>query len=89
MKLETRVQRVTGVHLEPRAVIASYDRKSGRYTINVSHGLGVVQVRVELASILGVAPEQVRVVAPRDVGGNFGTRNATHPEFALVAYAAG
>jgi carbon-monoxide dehydrogenase large subunit len=88
VKLETRVQRVTGVHLEPRAVIASYDRESGRYTINVSHGLGVVQVRVELASILGVAPEQVRVVAPRDVGGNFGTRNATHPEFALVAYAA-
>ena len=88
VKLETRVQRVTGVHLEPRAVIASYDGESGRYTVNVSHGLGVVQVRLEIATILGVAPEQVRVVAPRDVGGNFGTRNATHPEFALVAYAA-
>ena len=88
VQLETRVQRVTGVHLEPRAVIASYDGESGRYTVNVSHGLGVVQVRLEIATILGVAPEQVRVVAPRDVGGNFGTRNATHPEFALVAYAA-
>ena len=37
--------------------------------------------------ILGVPPRTVRVVA-RDVGGNFGTRNAIYPEFALVAWAA-
>jgi aerobic carbon-monoxide dehydrogenase large subunit len=48
----------------------------------------VVQMATELAAILGTAPANVRVAAPRDVGGNFGTRNATHPEFALVAYAA-
>jgi aerobic carbon-monoxide dehydrogenase large subunit len=88
VQLETRIQRVTGVHLEPRAVVASYDAQGGRYTVHVTHGAGVVQMRQELAIILGVPPEQVRVVAPRDVGGNFGTRNATHPEFALVAYAA-
>jgi carbon-monoxide dehydrogenase large subunit len=88
VRLQTRVQRVTGVHLEPRASLASYDPQTQRYTIHVIHGLGVVQVRLELATILGVAPEQVRVVSPRDVGGNFGTRNATHPEFALAAYAA-
>ena len=88
VRLETRVQRVTGVHLEPRAVIASYDSASGRYTVHVTHGLGVVQQSTELAAILGVERAQVRVIAPRDVGGNFGTRNATHPDFALVAYAA-
>jgi aerobic carbon-monoxide dehydrogenase large subunit len=88
VRLETRVNRVTGVHLEPRAVIASYDAETGRYLVHLSHGLGVVQMRIELASVLGVAPEQIRVVAPRDVGGNFGTRNATHPDFALVAFAA-
>jgi carbon-monoxide dehydrogenase large subunit len=30
----------------------------------------------------------VRVVAPQDVGGNFGTRNALYPEFVLLALAA-
>ena len=88
VRLDTRIQRVTGVHIEPRAVVASFDADAERYTIHVSHGLGVVQVRTELATILGVAPEQVRVIAPRDIGGNFGTRNATHPEWALVAHAA-
>ncbi len=41
----------------------------------------------EIAIILGIPPEQVRVIA--EVGGNFGTRNFFYPEFALVAWAAG
>ena len=41
----------------------------------------------ELAAILDVPEEKVRVVSG-DVGGNFGTRNAFFPEFALVAWAA-
>jgi carbon-monoxide dehydrogenase large subunit len=82
------VQRVTGVHMEPRAATATWDEASGVYTVHASHGLGVVQFRDELATILGVPPAQVRVTAPRDVGGNFGTRNATYPEFALIAWAA-
>src|SRR2546430_10719868 len=40
-----------------------------------------------LASTLGVPEGAVRVVA-REVGGNYGTRNAFYPEFALVAWAA-
>ena len=35
----------------------------------------------------GLPQEKVRVIA-RDVGGNFGTRNSSYPEFALVAWAA-
>jgi aerobic carbon-monoxide dehydrogenase large subunit len=45
-----------------------------------------VRQKHELASILDVPMERVRVVSG-DVGGNFGTRNAFYPEFALVAWA--
>lgn len=82
------VQRVTGVHMEPRSSSAEYDASTGRYTIHASGGQGVVIMRDQIAASLGVEPSRVRVVAPRDVGGNFGTRNAVYPEFVLLAHAA-
>jgi carbon-monoxide dehydrogenase large subunit len=85
VKLDTWIQRVTGVPLEPRAAIGSYDPASGRTTLYAGSG-GVVRQKHELAGVLDVAPERVRVVSG-DVGGNFGTRNAFYPEFALVAWA--
>ena len=85
VKLTTWIQRVTGVPMEPRAAVGSYDAASGRYTLYAGSG-GVVRQKNELATVLGVAPERVRVVSG-DVGGNFGTRNAFYPEFALVAWA--
>jgi carbon-monoxide dehydrogenase large subunit len=88
VRLTTWVQRVTGVHMEPRAVAAAWDEAASVYTVYASHGVGVVQFREELAATLGVSNDHVRVVAPGDIGGNFGTRNATYPEFALVAWAA-
>ncbi|HKA78937.1 MAG TPA: xanthine dehydrogenase family protein molybdopterin-binding subunit [Xanthobacteraceae bacterium] len=86
VRLDTWVQRVTGVPLEPRAAVGSYDPVSGRTTLYAGSG-GVVRQKNELAVVLGVPPERVRVVSG-DVGGNFGTRNAFYPEFALVAWAA-
>jgi aerobic carbon-monoxide dehydrogenase large subunit len=88
VRLTSWVQRVTGAHMEPRAVVAAWDETEELYTVHASHGIGVVQMRDELAVVLGVPKERVRVIAPQDVGGNFGTRNATYPEFALVAWAA-
>jgi carbon-monoxide dehydrogenase large subunit len=88
VRLASQVQRVTGVHMEPRAATAAFDEATGVCTVHASHGIGVVQLRDELAAVLGVAPDTIRVIAPRDVGGNFGTRNATYPEFALIAWAA-
>ena len=85
-KLETAVQRVTGVPLEPRAAIGIYDSNTKRYTLHAGSG-GVVRQKHELAAVLGVPPADVRVECG-DVGGNFGTRNAFYPEFALVAWAA-
>jgi carbon-monoxide dehydrogenase large subunit len=46
-----------------------------------------VRIKSDLAATLGVPERAVRVVA-REVGGNYGTRNAFYPEFALVAWAA-
>jgi aerobic carbon-monoxide dehydrogenase large subunit len=84
--LDTWVHRVTGVPLDARAALGAYDVESGRYTLFAGSG-GVVRQRRELAGVLGVAEAAVRVVSG-DVGGNYGTRNAFYPEFALVVWAA-
>jgi carbon-monoxide dehydrogenase large subunit len=85
VRLETQVQRVTGVPLEPRAAVGAYDATSGRYTLYAGSG-GTNRQKRELAVILGVEEDGVRVVS-REVGGNFGTRNAFYPEFALICWA--
>lgn len=84
--LETWVQRVTGVPLDARAAIGVYDPARKRYTLHAGSG-GVVRQKHELAGALGVPVSDVRVECG-DVGGNFGTRNAFYPEFALVVWAA-
>ena len=84
-RLETWVQRLTGVPLEPRSAVGAYDPVTKRYTLYAGSG-NVTRQKRELSTILGVPEEQVRVVA-KDIGGNFGTRNAFYPEFALVAWA--
>jgi carbon-monoxide dehydrogenase large subunit len=86
VKLDTWVQRVTGVPLDARAAVGIYDATSGRYTLHAGSG-GVVRQKRELAAILGVPEHMVRVLSG-DVGGNYGTRNAFYPEFALVVWAA-
>lgn len=88
VRLTTQVQRVTGVHMEPRTAAASYDPNTGRYIVRCSGGIGVIQIRDHLAESLGVETDKVRVAAPSDVGGNFGTRNATRPEWVVIAHAA-
>jgi carbon-monoxide dehydrogenase large subunit len=86
VQFETWIARVTGVPMEPRAAVGVYDEDTGRYTLYAGGG-AVVRPKNELAGILGIDPEMVRVVA-KDVGGNFGTRNSFFPEFAMVPWAA-
>ncbi|MGH7093910.1 MAG: xanthine dehydrogenase family protein molybdopterin-binding subunit, partial [Stellaceae bacterium] len=80
------IGRVTGVPMEPRAGLGEYDAATGRYTVYAGSG-GAVRQKRELATILGVPLDKVRVVS-LDVGGNFGTRNRVYPESGLVAWAA-
>src|SRR5262249_18116634 len=87
VRLDTWIQRVTGVPMEPRTNIAEYDVASGCFTLHSGSGRGVAKLRLDLAQVLGVSPERVRVVC-QDMGGNFGTRNFFYPEYALLAWAA-
>lgn len=81
-----RHQRVAGVPLEPRGVLAAWDGARGLLTVwsstQVPHDL-----RDAIAEALGLAVNQVRVVAP-DVGGGFGVKLNTYPEELLVAHLA-
>jgi carbon-monoxide dehydrogenase large subunit len=87
VRLDTWVQRVTGVPLEPRTTIADYDRASGQYTLYSGTGRGVAKARLDLARALGVPADDVRVLC-EEMGGNFGTRNFFYPEWTLLAWAA-
>src|SRR6516164_2966962 len=80
------IGRVTGVPLELRAALGAYDAATGRYTLYAGSG-GAVRQKRELASVLGIAPDNLRVLS-YDVGGNFGTRNRVFVEFGLVLWAA-
>ncbi|HEX3399035.1 MAG TPA: xanthine dehydrogenase family protein molybdopterin-binding subunit [Acetobacteraceae bacterium] len=86
VSFSTWVQRIAGVTMEPRAAVGGYDPSTGQYTLHAGAG-GAVRPRHDMAVVLGVADEQVRMVM-HDVGGNFGTRGASNPEFALVCWAA-
>jgi aerobic carbon-monoxide dehydrogenase large subunit len=87
VRLDTWIQRVTGVTMETRTATAEYDAASGHYTLYAGTGSGVATERVQLAHILDVPVEKVRC-ACKDMGGNFGTRNFFFPEYALIAWAA-
>jgi aerobic carbon-monoxide dehydrogenase large subunit len=87
VRLDTWVQRVSGVPMETRTTTAEYDEASEQYTLHAGSGRGVAKLRLDLAQILGVPAEQVGCVC-KDMGGNFGTRNFFYPEYALLAWAA-
>ncbi len=87
VRLDSWVHRVTGCPLEPRSVVGEFDAATNRYTVYTASGRGAVQCRERLASVLGVKLEQCRAVFS-DMGGNFGTRNAFSPEYALMPWAA-
>jgi carbon-monoxide dehydrogenase large subunit len=73
VEMNFHVGRVTAVPLETRAALGHYDTASDRYTLYAGSG-GAVRQKAELAAVLGVAPERVRVLS-YDVGGNFGAQS--------------
>jgi carbon-monoxide dehydrogenase large subunit len=84
--MDVHIGRVTGVPLEPRSALAVYDPATARTTLYAGSG-GAVRQKREISSVLGIAPETLRVLS-HDVGGNFGTRNRVFVEFPLVTWAA-
>ena len=84
--MDFNIGRVTAVPMELRAALAHYDATSDRYTLYAGSG-GAVKQKQEMAHVLGIAPDKLRVLS-FDVGGNFGSRNRPYVEFGLVLWAA-
>ena len=78
--------RVATAAMELRAALASFDAASGRFTMRVP-SQGVMGMRGQLASILGLPAEKVRVLTG-NVGGSFGMKAAAFPEYVCVLHAA-
>jgi aerobic carbon-monoxide dehydrogenase large subunit len=86
VRVDVRVEspRVAPVALEPRGVVAVVD--GDRLTVWISsqnpHG-----TRADLAHVLGLSEDSLRVIAP-DVGGGFGAKSGATPEYILASYLA-
>src|SRR5213594_3218215 len=76
-------QRLSGVPKEPRATLAAPDPATGGVTVWASHQAPHV-LRNDLATVLGVPQNLVRVIAP-EVGGGFGVKFGIYPEDATLA----
>ncbi len=86
VSLKTWIPRATGVMLETRAALCDYDAEADRLTIYCG-GDNSVRLKRDIAHALGIDEDRIRAIAG-DVGGNYGTRNWTYPEYAIAAWAA-
>jgi carbon-monoxide dehydrogenase large subunit len=86
VRARIRNQRLAGVPIEPRGVVAMANRWEPSVTVwsatQVPHS-----VRDEIAAFLDLPQSVVRVIAP-EVGGGFGAKLSVYPEELLVPWAA-
>ncbi|WP_299567944.1 xanthine dehydrogenase family protein, partial [Enterovirga sp.] len=77
--------RHTGVPLEPRSILASYDPAAETMEVRVSNQVPH-QLQLHVADLLGLPMSRVRVLAP-DVGGGFGIKMHVYPDEIAVCAA--
>jgi carbon-monoxide dehydrogenase large subunit len=82
LRLSFSMQRSSAAPIEPRGYLASWDESTGRLTVHASHQQPF-QLREQLAQVMGLAEEAVRIVVPR-VGGAFGLKMTGPVEEPLV-----
>ncbi|HJY75510.1 MAG TPA: xanthine dehydrogenase family protein molybdopterin-binding subunit [Burkholderiales bacterium] len=85
-RLSLRNTRVVVAAMEPRAGICSFESATGRWTL-IAPGQGVFGMRNQLADILGVPQDKVRM-RTWHVGGSFGMKGSIYPEYVCLAHAA-
>jgi carbon-monoxide dehydrogenase large subunit len=85
-KLDIVNTRVAVVSMEPRVALGAYDKTSERFTIQVPTQ-GVSGNRATLAKIMNVPAEKVRILTA-NVGGSFGMKNISYPEYTCILHAA-
>ena len=86
VRLTSYHTRVVGNPMEPRGCIGAYDAASGEFQLYACTQ-GVTAIRGQVAPVLGVPPEKIRVIA-EEVGGGFGVRFNTYPEYCAALAAA-
>ncbi|MFN0114059.1 MAG: xanthine dehydrogenase family protein molybdopterin-binding subunit [Paracoccaceae bacterium] len=84
VRLTVTQPRVIANPMETRVAFAEWDE--GRLHLCVS-GQGVWAQKKDLAAAFGLDPARVRVTTP-DVGGGFGMKGASYPEYFVLAEAA-
>jgi carbon-monoxide dehydrogenase large subunit len=74
--------RLAQVPMEPRGILASYDRQNDLLTVwrSTQSPFGT---RGAIAQVTGRKPDSIRVIAP-DVGGGFGAKGGLYPDELLV-----
>jgi aerobic carbon-monoxide dehydrogenase large subunit len=85
-RLDIRNNRVVVAAMEPRSALAEYDGASGRFTMRIGCQ-GAFGMRRQLAGLLKVEPDQVRVLTG-NVGGSFGMKSFVYPEYICLFHAA-
>jgi len=86
VKVELVNQRLVVASLEPRSASASFDAAAQRYTLRCgTQAVGAMSAH--MARIMSVTPDKVHVTDD-DVGGAFGMKGATYPEYAALLHAA-
>ena len=78
--------RVVIAFMEPRSAVAEVEAETGRLTLHVGCQ-SAHSIQAGLCGLLGLRPEELRVLAP-DTGGGFGARGGVYPEFVLTVLAA-
>lgn len=86
VRVELVNQRLVAAAIEPRAATASYDEKAGQYVLRVPTQ-GVGGMHMHMAESLGIKPQELRVLT-EDVGGGFGMKHSTYPEYLTMLHAA-
>ncbi len=76
-------QRLAGVSMEPRACVAAPEGISGGIVVYATHQ-APHNLRADLASVLGLDANLIRVVNP-DMGGGFGVKFGCYPEDVVLA----
>jgi len=86
VKLTVDLTRVAANPMEPRACLAAYDAATDVYHLYACTQ-GAPIMRNQLAQVLDVPPEKIRVIA-EEVGGGFGVRFNLYPEYCAALLAA-
>ncbi|HEY3917929.1 MAG TPA: xanthine dehydrogenase family protein molybdopterin-binding subunit [Stellaceae bacterium] len=81
------ITRIMHNAIEPRGIVAEYDQRFGRFTLNGCIG-SIHGARRAFAEDIFKVPENRFRVVSGDIGGAFGSKGVTAPENTLALYAA-